>query len=58
MNEMKNFKNEQIIENELEEIIENIIEDARNGWCSHQEENDGIENYILKIKELILNNLV
>jgi len=36
-------------ENEINLIVGQIIDDARNNWSSHEEENDGRTNYISQI---------
>ena len=37
----------------IETIVENIIEDARGKWCSHEEESEGVLQYVSDLENLI-----
>ena len=41
------------LEKKIAEIVENIVEDARNKWSSHQEEHDAIYQYSIELRNLI-----
>ena len=38
---------------EIATIVENIIEDARGKWCSHEEEYEGVLQYVSDLENLI-----
>ena len=44
------------LKTELEIVIQEIVNDARNKWCSHDEEEDGIKEYADNIVKSLLND--